>query len=377
MRAQAEVVVVGGGVVGSAIAYGLARAGIAVLVLDGGRRDFRATAANFGLVWVQGKAAGMPAYQALTRTASDAWPQFAQELERISGLTLAYARPGGLAFCLGAEEFEARALKLRRLHNEGGGERADCEMLERAALERLLPDLRLGDAVTGASYCWRDGHTNPLKLLHALKVAIFRLGGRVIHGATVRAVRPTANGCELATAQGTVAADRLVLAAGLGTKTLAEQAGLTIPVAPQRGQILVTQPEAPILPLPASGLRQTGDGTMMIGSTQEDVGFETGTTPAAAARLAARAVRTFPALKTLRVARQWAGLRVLTPDHCPIYEQSERHPGVFAAVCHSGITLASIHASTLAEAIQNDHVRSNFDDFQGGRFGASRPDTET
>src|SRR3546814_1613915 len=93
--------------VGSAVGFGLARAGRRVLLLDGGDLDYRAARANFGLVWVQGKGPGMAPYQRLTRDSSDRWPQFHRELSEITAAPIDYERKGGLAFCVGAEAFEA------------------------------------------------------------------------------------------------------------------------------------------------------------------------------------------------------------------------------------------------------------------------------
>src|SRR5690606_37968185 len=80
-------------------------------------------------------------------------------------------------------------------------------------------------------------------------------------------------------------AAQIVIAAGLGSSDLGRMVGLDIPLRPQRGQILVTERVAPLLPLPASGIRQTAEGTIMIGLTQEEVGFDLSTTAAAAARM--------------------------------------------------------------------------------------------
>ena len=85
MDQTTEFAVIGGGVVGASIAYGPARKGRSVLLLDGSAGDPRASAANFGLVWVQGKGPGSPDYQRLTRASSDLWPEFAQDLAEIAG----------------------------------------------------------------------------------------------------------------------------------------------------------------------------------------------------------------------------------------------------------------------------------------------------
>ncbi len=129
---QADVIVIGGGTVGAAIAYGLARKKLRVLVLDGDDGDFRAARANFGLVWLQGKGINMPAYQAWTRASIDLWPDFNRELAEPD------ARPtssmSAMAACTSASATRTSRtgrLHLQRLHNQLGGRDADWEMLDR------------------------------------------------------------------------------------------------------------------------------------------------------------------------------------------------------------------------------------------------------
>lgn len=366
-----DILIIGGGTVGAAIAYGLARQGSRVTLLDGDDTDHRAARANFGLVWLQGKGASMPAYHRLTRRSVDAWPSFNDELSRRSGTSLALERSGGLGVCLGEAEFEERRLGLHRLHNATGGEQ-DWEMVERPALERLLPGVALGPEVTGASYGRSDGCCNPLRLLAALQRGVLALGGRFVGDARVDAIHPGAGGFRVDTAVGTFAAPKIVLAAGLGTVDLARQVGLDVPLHPERGQILVTERCGRFLPLPCSGLRQTEEGTVMIGATNEKVGFDSQTTGQAAARLAARAARIVPRLGQARVVRQWAGLRVKTPDGFPIYAQSSDHPGAFVALCHSGVTLAAFHATELATAIIAGTLPESFSSFHQSRFDVPR-----
>jgi len=141
-----------------------------------------------------------------------------------------------------------------------------------------------------------------------------------------------------------------------------------VPLKPERGQILVTERLDPFMPLPASGLRQTADGTVMIGATNESVGYDLSTTGAAAARLSQKALRIIPALSQARLVRQWAGLRVMTPDGFPVYAQSESHPGAFVAVCHSGVTLAAFHAGEFADAIIAGKLSDDLSPFHQSRF---------
>ena len=363
-----DIVVIGGGTVGAAIAYGLAVRGERTLLLDGGDGDFRAARANFGLVWLQGKGLGMPAYQALTRQSVSAWRGFADGLEAQSGTSLCYEQNGGLAFCLGADAFDKRRATLQRLHNQWDGGEPDWEMLDRPALARLLPRVALGPEVAGASFGRLDGHANPLRLLSALHAAVIRLGGQVRSNAAVGEIDGVGPDFRLAVGEETIVTPRIVIAAGLGAPALARQVGLDVPLRPQRGQILVTERLAPFLPLPASGLRQTADGTVMIGATNEEVGYDVSTTGDAAARLSRKALRTVPALAEAALVRQWAGLRVMTPDSYPVYAQSESRPGAFVALCHSGVTLAAFHADGLAGAIAAGALPDSLSPFHQSRF---------
>jgi glycine/D-amino acid oxidase-like deaminating enzyme len=363
-----DIVVIGGGTVGAAIAYGLAARKERVLLLDGGDGDFRAAHANFGLVWLQGKGSGMPAYQQLTRSSVTLWQGFCDALEARSGVELCYEQKGGLAFCLGEGAFEARQNQLQRLHNQWGGAEPDWEMLDRPTLERLLPKVQFGPEVTGASFGRSDGHANPLRLLAALHAGVIALGGSIRSNATVSGITCSGPDFHLAIGDESIVAPRIVIAAGLGSAALAHQIGLDVPLRPQRGQVLVTERLAPFLPLPASGLRQTTEGTIMIGATQEEKGYDVSTTGDAAALLSRKAVRTIPALADVGLVRQWAGLRVMTPDSYPIYAQSQSHPGAFVALCHSGVTLAALHADILAGAIAAGALPDSLSPFHQRRF---------
>ncbi len=365
---NADVIVIGAGTVGAAIAYGLAGRNAKVLVLDGGDRDFRAANANFGLVWLHGKGLKMPAYQRLTRDAVDLWPQFCAELEDETSSDLAYERNGGLTLCLGKVEFERQRMRLMQSHHQSEGA-PDWEMLDREALLKAFPKIPFGSEVSGASFGHRDGHVNPLRLLAALHTGIVRRGGVLRGGCPVDSLDQDKDGsftiC-FGTERGSAA--RVVIAAGLGSKALAAQVGLDLPIEPQRGQILVTERLEPFLPVPMSGLRQTQEGTVMIGSTHDDVGFATSTTGEAAASLSAKAIRRIPALSEVKLVRQWSGLRIMTPDTYPIYTESRSHPGAFAALCHSGVTLASIHSTEIADAVLAGRLPDALHTFHQSRF---------
>ena len=218
------------------------------------------------------------------------------------------------------------------------------------------------------SYCRHDGHVNPLKLLRALHAALRTRGAEVRAGQAVERIEPLARGFRVHTAAGAMTTQRVVLASGLGNARLAPMVGLAAPVRPQRGQILVLERLRPFLRYPITTLRQTDEGTVLIGDSQEEAGPSESVTLPVLATLAERALLTFPALRDARIVRTWAALRVMSPDGFPIYDESTRFPGAFVATCHSGVTLAAAHAGLLAPAFVNGAWPAAARAFSAARF---------
>ena len=152
-----------------------------------------------------------------------------------------------------------------------------------------------------------------------------------------------------------------MIAAGLGNTALCARVGLDVPVEPLWGQVIVTERAEPWCEMPTLQVRQMAEGTFMLGVSQLDLGFDTTTRADVMRDMAWRNVAAFPFLAKLRITRTWAGLRVMTPDGWPIYEQSPDCPGVFVVTGHSGVTNAANHALQLAGWIADgalpDHLR--------------------
>lgn len=344
-----DVAVLGGGMLGSAIGWGCASRGARVALLDGGDVALRAARGNFGLVWSQSKGDGVPAYAAWTKSAIGAWPSLAERLSGLAGRDIGYRAQGGLVFCLGEKELEARRAFVSRMHNQGA---SGLRLLNRAELLDLMPDCKLGPDILGASLQPEDGHINPLMVLRGFHAGLAAEGAAHLPGADVANIELASHFTVYRADGSAVHARKLVVAAGLGTQRLAGMIGLDVPVRPVRGQNIVTERLPPTLPLPASALRQTVDGTMQIGITSEDDGDpEPRTRVANLSTMAARAIRILPSLAHARSLRTWGALRPMTPDRLPAYAQSDSHPGAFVAVGHSAVTLAPQHAGPLAEAI--------------------------
>src|SRR5262249_21601235 len=303
----------------------------------------------FGLGWVQSKGDGAPHNQRWTRRSADEWPALAAELEDKAGIAIGHQRPGGVHLCLGEAEFEARHAMMERMQVQSGNLGFDYRMLDRQELADMLPGL--GPAVSGASRTRSAGHANPLSLLHALHMSFAENGGRYFPNSKVAEAGVAPGDFRIQLAGGEISAPKVVLAAGLGNADLAPHFGLSAPVKPLKGQILVTERARHVLPMPITTVRQTVEGSIMLGDSRENAGFDTSQTRTVIESIARGAVLSFPWLRDLQIVRAWSALRVMPPDGLPIYDQSERFPGAFTANCHSGVTLAGAHVNLLAPMV--------------------------
>jgi glycine/D-amino acid oxidase-like deaminating enzyme len=349
MHRDYDVAVVGGGLLGSAIAWGLGRLGKTVAVLDEGDIAKRASRANFALVWVQSKGLGMPAYTGWTVRASEAWGRLAAELQAQTGLDVCLQQNGGFHLTLGDDEFEQRVELVKRMHNQVGAADYKMEMLPASEVRKMLP--LIGPEVSGGSFCPLDGHVNSLRTFRAFHTGLKSFGIDYFPERAVSAIAHEGGEFRLTTPKGELSASKIVLAAGNANQTLAPMVGLSAPMGPTRGQIVVTERTMPFLPHPLTTIRQTDEGTVMIGDSKEDEFDDRALKHSISAVMADRAQRMFPHLARLNVVRSWAGIRVMPQDGFPIYDQSESHPGAFVACCHSGVTLAPNHAFEIAPMV--------------------------
>ena len=311
-------------------------------MLDEGDIAYRAARGNFGLIWVHGKGMGLPAYGAWTQLSARRWPELAAMLRDDADVDVALEQPGGLNICLSERELDTKVAAMDRLLGQPGFERYPYEILDHAGVARFFPEI--GASVVGATYSLLDGHVNPLRLFRALHTAFIARGGTYKPNSAVQQIVRDGSSFRMEAGSQRFSSVRLVLAAGLGNARLAPQVGLQAPVRPQRGQLIALERVRRFMHYPMGTLRQTDEGTVLIGDSHEEVGFDTTTGSAILATLADRAQRTFPLLRDVRITRTWAALRVMSPDGFPIYEQSVTAPGAFVATCHSGVTLAAAHA---------------------------------
>jgi glycine/D-amino acid oxidase-like deaminating enzyme len=361
---EAEVAVIGGGLVGVAVACGLVRSGCKTILLDEEDGALRASRGNFGLVWVQGKGDKLPPYTAWAMKAAREWPRLSDWLRQATGIDVGLEQTGGLFLCMTEQDLEQRSRQLADVRRQCRLDHYEYEILDNARLREMVPEA--GPKVAGASYSPYDGHANPIRLLRALHRAFGMLGGRYEPGANVSAIAPEGGGYMLETPKGTVWAKRIVLASGLGNVDLGRHLGVEVPVRPMRGQIMVTERLPKLFHMAMEQVRQTDDGTLLLGTSWEDVGFDVTTTYDVTTRIARNAIDFFPILKSVSVVRSWAALRILSPDASPIYH--EVAPGAFLLTCHSGVSLAANHVFYLSQWIADGAIPAEGQPFSLRRF---------
>ncbi len=349
-----EFAVVGGGIVGLSVAYGLLCSGKRVTVYDEGDTAIRASRGNFGLVWVQGKGQNYPPYARWTRRSARAWPQFAQQLAQESGTALNLQQRGGYSIHLTEQSLADKVASYEKLRVALDDD-YPFEVLGHNAIKQEEP--HIGPSVAGAILHHEDGHVNPLMLLRTLAQLVRKRGADVITDAAVTRLEPQASGYELQLQNKQVhRAEKIVICAGLGAKTLAPMLGFKAPIFAQRGQVLITEKMPPFINRPSGEIRQVNEGGVQIGASSELAGLNDSETIDITAQLARNAMLMYPKLASASLLRSWAALRIMTPDGYPIYQQSTTCPGAFYITCHSGITLAAAHALLLPEWLcSRDH----------------------
>ena len=353
MTAQSDVLVVGGGVMGCAVAWRLAQAGLAVTVLERAMPGAEASTKAAGMLAVQGEAEVSGPFLELCLSSRRRWPDFAGELVQASGVDVGLSLRGVLYPASGRAA--AEALRSKAEFQRAQGMRAEILTAEEmAGLEPALSDqLPLG------LFAPDDGQVAPVSLSRALHLSAIRAGVRFRIGEVavgVEAVGGRVRG--LAVASGDcIPADAIVVAGGAWTSLLQGIGLMPGSVRPARGQILaLATPSAPLRrPVFAGGLGYvlpTQDGRTLVGSTLEMVGFERAVTVAGLEHMCGVARRIVPELAQATVLDHWCGFRPWTPDELPLLGPSGLE-GLHLASGHfrSGILLAPISSEVVAAAV--------------------------
>jgi glycine/D-amino acid oxidase-like deaminating enzyme len=381
MTASPDVVVVGAGAVGASCAYFLAAAGADVRVCD---RAFVASGSSGAcegnvLAWDKQLERELP----LALRSAEFWARLAEELPD----DFEYDRKGSVVVAETEAELEAAGERADRLGELG----VRGELLDAHALHAEEPHAA-SDLPGGVLYP-DDAQLEPRLATLALARAAVALGATLATGEPVQRLVRARDGraTGVQTSAGRVAAGAVIVAAGVWTPALLEPAGLTAPVIPRKGQIVVLE-RSPVRfrrKLSEAGyvaaveaddaalqiamvVESTHSGTALLGSSREHVGFERDADLSVAGAIAARAARFFPALEGARALRVYAGLRPLTPDHLPIVGAFADAPNVCVATGHegAGIGLAPATGELVAAWFAGAQPALPLDWFSPDRFAA-------
>jgi len=363
LPSKADVVVIGGGVIGSSVAYHLSKRKVSVVLLEKNGLVSGTSGACDGLVYLQSKRPG-----AHLKLAMESRKRF-DSLQHELGRDIEFRSHGGMIVVETQEELEAMHLFAEDQKATG----LEVTLLDGKQSRELEPSLSEG--ILGCTYSPLDGQVNPIALALALLRRAREKGAKILpHTGVIGLGLESDRMVSVKTAAGTIETKRVVNAAGVHAPGIGRMVGVEIPIKPRRGQILVTEAYAPLLrrgllsakyiaakynpALAETGelgisIEQTKSGGFLLGSTREFVGFDRRTTWSAMKSIALQTSRILPSLRDLRVIRTFAGLRPSTPDGLPILGPVPNVEGLFMAAGHEGdgIALSPITGQILAEWI--------------------------
>lgn len=361
--------IIGGGVIGSAVAHYLSSRGMDVALCD--LRDIAGgtSGACDGHVLAIEKRPGFDSHMTLEsqRLLNDLASTLPHDIEH---------RPWGSIMVVDREEDLPSAHEFVRGQAEAG---LAIEIMARDDIHADAP--ALGEHIVGGVLCRSDSMVNPMALAHGLTESA-RAGGAAVlpftevtgidldHRGAVSAVR---------TAGGTIPTRLAVCAAGVWSPSVARMVGVDLPITPRKGHILVSErgrvpywrnlQEFGYMKAKRGGQRDvspdmekygvalvfetTAAGNFLVGSSREFVGFDSDVNPDIVKLIAQRAVSFFPGIRDVSVIRTYTGFRPYTPDHRPIVSWVQEVPGFFVTAGHEGdgISLAAVTGHLAADLI--------------------------
>jgi glycine oxidase len=334
MTGNPDVLIIGGGVIGLTTAYYLAREGVSVLLLDQGEPGRQASWAGAGIIPPGNSRRAKAPYDLLRAHSSEMYPSLSHELRERTGVDNGYVVCGGL------EIGDATELPVAAWREEG----IEFDEWDAAQLRKQLP--HVGPSIPKSHFLPRMAQVRNPRHLKALIAACQQMGVHVQPNCEVRGfARQGGRISAVETSAGPLSGGAYLITAGAWTDRLLKEVGWQPGVHPVRGQIALLQTETPLRPILLQGKRYLVprlDGRVLVGSTEEEAGFDARPTAQAIAELLAFAVELVPELADAAVERCWAGLRPGSPDGLPFLGAVPSYRNLYVAAGHyrAGIQLS-------------------------------------
>ena len=362
-----NVTVVGAGIVGYAIAYEVAARGAQVRLIDVRGSGQGATRASAGILapYIEGRSADL---LRLGLCSLDHYDSFIARVAADAQCPVEYRRRGTLQVARGDDE--ARHLERAARVLAASGVSHTC--LDGDAARRLEP--LLAEGVRAGLFVPQHGYVGVSALMSAL-VEAARKHGATLSTARVKGIRLRDGSVSVETSDDTFAADAVVVAAGSWSGGILMSPAVPPPVRPVRGQLLhlrfASPPLSHVVWGTATYLVPWEDGSVLVGATVEDAGFDERATVAGVRQLLAGAVELLPAARSAAFDGARAGLRPATADELPIVGRSSTMRGVYYATGHyrSGVLLAPLTAAMIADLVLDGRERDELALVRPDRFG--------
>nr|WP_227001877.1 FAD-dependent oxidoreductase [Virgibacillus necropolis] len=380
-----DIVVIGGGIIGAAIAYYSSKAGLDITVLEKNELASGTSSKCDGNILAIDKDPGFDSLMSLKSQ------QLVHELSKELELSFEYRNPGSILVCENDTEMEA-AQKWVQQQQEAG---LDFKMLDRQDL-RNESDYFAEDLFGGLE-CKTDSTVNPYMLTYSMFYSAKQFGSKIHTNTEVKNLyKNQANQFVIETNNGTFTANKVVNACGVWSPVIGEMLDVNIPIKPRKGQLIVASRQQPV------GLRKvmefgyliskfggernvdpltekygvalvfepTESQNFLIGSSREFGGFDTKVNHEVTKYIAKRALRFYPEMADMTVIRTYAGLRPWTEDHLPIISYIDEVPGFYVAAGHEGdgISLAAVTGKVVEEMISGKETCIPIEPLRYDRF---------
>ncbi|MEH6987025.1 NAD(P)/FAD-dependent oxidoreductase [Cytobacillus firmus] len=385
MRYHCDVLVIGGGIIGCAIAYYTSKSGRNVTVIEKGEFVSGTSSRCDGNILAIDKDPGFDSQMSLVSQ------KLVDELSRDLKQPFEYRAPGSILVCETEEEMEAAQKWVDRQKEAG----LPFRMLDRQDIRQ--DSKYFADDLLGGLECATDSTVNPYLLAFNLLEGAMEMGAKAHKQTEVTGMRREPDDTfTVETSNGTFTANYVINAAGVWAPYIGEMLDLSIPIKPRKGHIIVASRQEFVGPRKVmefgyliskfGGRRQvdpitekygvalvfepTESQNFLIGSSREFVGFNTKINNEIIKCIANRAIRFYPKMADMMVIRSYAGLRPWTEDHLPIVSEVEGIPNYYIAAGHEGdgISLAAVTGKVIEEMLNEKETCIPIEPLRFSRF---------